>query len=156
MGRRQWVSTRTPIQTLTVVAKKPSRSRDFDATCRSGCRATYAIANRRLPQPYRLPDPVDQARRLHAQRTPREICDEVYEALHASPFIDASGIAITVEDSRVMLEGTVNSLMAISLAKALTNGVRGVGRVQVRLRVEPVTQVHETAVTPLYKVADIG
>jgi hypothetical protein len=108
------------------------------------------------PQPYRLPDPVDQARRLHAQRTPREICDEVYEALHASPFIDASGIAITVEDSRVMLEGTVNSLMAISLAKALTNGVRGVGRVQVRLRVEPVTQVRETAVTPLYKVADIG
>jgi osmotically-inducible protein OsmY len=90
------------------------------------------------------------------QRTPREICDEVYETLHASPFIDASGIAITVDESRVMLEGTVNSLMAISLAKALTNGIPGVGRVEVRLRVELAPRLCEAAVTPLYKVADIG
>jgi hypothetical protein len=103
------------------------------------------------PRPVEQPQPL-----LHVPHTAREICDAVYEALHASPFIDASGIAITVDDTRVLLEGTVNSLMAISLAKALTNGIPGVGRVEVRLRVELPPRVYEAAATPLYKVADIG
>jgi BON domain len=68
-------------------------------------------------------------------RTPREICDDVHEQLTNSPFIDASGIAITVDGSLVRLDGTINSLIAISLAQALVSNVPGVGRVQVQLRV---------------------
>jgi hypothetical protein len=77
------------------------------------------------------------------ERTPREICDDVYEQLNASPFIDASGIAITVDGSEVTLEGTINSLIAISLVRALTTNVPGVSRVQVRLRVQPAPRGYQ-------------
>ena len=83
------------------------------------------------------PRHVERARRPLVARTPRQICDDVWEQLNSSPFIDASGISITVDDSEVRLDGTINSLIAISLAKALVSNVPGVGRVQVQLRVRP-------------------
>jgi hypothetical protein len=78
------------------------------------------------------------------QRTPREICDDVFEQLNDSPFIDASGISISVDGSDVTLEGTINSLIAISLAQALVSNIPGVARVQVRLRVQPAPRGYVT------------
>jgi len=80
---------------------------------------------------------VERPRRPLVQRTPREICDEVYERLNDNPYIDASGIMVSVDDAEVTLSGTINSLIAVSLAQALASGVPGVGRVQVQLRVQP-------------------
>jgi hypothetical protein len=84
------------------------------------------------------------AAQLHTERprqplvehSAREICEDVAEQLAASPFIDSSGISITVDDSEVTLAGTINSLIAISLARALALNVPGVSRVQVQLRVQ--------------------
>jgi len=84
----------------------------------------------------RPPRQIERVRRPLVERTPSEICDDVAEQLNASPFIDASGIVITVDGSRVTLEGTINSLMATSMAKALATNVPGVSRVQVQLRVQ--------------------
>jgi hypothetical protein len=67
-------------------------------------------------------------------RTPREICDDIWEQLNQSPFIDASRVTVSVDGSEVTLDGTINSLIAISLAQSLAANVAGVTRVQVRLR----------------------
>jgi len=64
---------------------------------------------------------------------PRDVCDDVAVAL-GSPFIDGSGISVTVDGSRVF---DLNSLIAISLAKALASNVPGVGYRPVQLRVGP-------------------
>jgi osmotically-inducible protein OsmY len=74
--------------------------------------------------------------RQFVERPAQDIRDDVVGELNDSPFIDATGIAVTVEGSEVMLGGTINSLMAISLAQALVSNVAGVSRVQVRLRVQ--------------------
>ena len=73
-------------------------------------------------------------------RTSREICDDVWERLNQSPFIDASHVTVSVDGSEVTLDGTINSLIAISLAQALAAAVAGVKRVQVRLRVDPAAR----------------
>jgi hypothetical protein len=78
----------------------------------------------------------ERAARVFVQRPVQDIRDDVVGELNDSPFIDATGIAVTVEGSEVMLGGTINSLMAISLAQALVSNVAGVSRVQVRLRVQ--------------------
>jgi hypothetical protein len=85
----------------------------------------------------RPPRHVERPRRVLIARTPREICDDVYGELNASPFIDASGISISVDGSEVILEGTIDSLFGISVAQALATNVPGVSRAQVRLRVAP-------------------
>lgn len=85
---------------------------------------------------------VERPRRPLVERTPQEICDDIAEQLAASPFIDASGVSIVVNGSEVTLEGTINSLIAISLAQALASNVPGVSRVQVRLRVQPPPRVY--------------
>jgi hypothetical protein len=82
--------------------------------------------------------------RTFVVRSPRDIVIDVTEQLDNSPFIDASGIIVTVDDSEVTLEGTINSLMAISLAKALVSNIAGVSRVQVRLRVHAEPRTYET------------
>src|SRR5258708_2358171 len=69
-----------------------------------------ARATRRAPPPRHAERP----RRPLVERTPREICDDVAEQLNASPFIDTSGITITVNGAEVTLAGTINSLIAIS------------------------------------------
>ena len=78
----------------------------------------------------------------------------MYEQLNASPFIDASGISITVDGAEVRLEGTINSLIAISLAKALVSNDPGVGRVEVQLRVQQRPHVYDAPEPPVYKVAE--
>jgi hypothetical protein len=103
-----------------------------------------AISRQRTrPQP---PRHVERPRRPLVERTPREICDDVAEQLNDNPFVDASGISITVDGSEVTLEGTINSLIAVSLAQALASSVLGVSRVQVQLRVQPVTRDYTTTV----------
>lgn len=98
------------------------------------------------------PPPI--ARPMHAEmvRTPREICDDVWQQLDQSPFIDASGVTVSVDGSEVTLDGTINSLIAISLAKALAANVAGVSRVQVRLRVVPPQHTYETEPVPIRKL----
>jgi len=81
------------------------------------------------------PRHAERPRQARVERAAHEICEDVAEQLAASPFIDSSGISITVDDGEVTLEGTINSLIAISLARALTLNVPGVRRVQVQLRV---------------------
>lgn len=71
-----------------------------------------------------------------------EIREDIYEQLTVSPFIDASDIAISVDGAEVTLDGTLTSLIGIviALAKALPDSSPGAGRLQVRLRVRPVTR----------------
>lgn len=88
----------------------------------------------RRPAP---PRQVERPQRPLVERGPGEICDDVAEQLNSSPFIDTSGISITVDGPEVTLGGTINSLIAISLARALASSVPGVSRVQVQLRVQP-------------------
>src|SRR5262249_23976947 len=59
-------------------------------------------------------------------RAPRQICDDVYEQLGASPFIDATGITVAVTGAEVTLDGATNSRIAVSLARALALGTAGV------------------------------
>jgi hypothetical protein len=86
---------------------------------------------------------VERPRRPLVERTPRAICEDVTAQLTTSPFIDASGIVVTVDGSEVTLTGTINSLIAIALAKALTSNVPGVSRVQVQLRVQQATRLRD-------------
>jgi len=110
-----------------------------------------APARRGPPEP---PRHVERPRRPLVARTPREICDDVHEQLSTSPFIDASGISITVDGTDVRLEGTVDSLIAISLARALASNVQSVGRVEVQLRVQPRPHAYDVAEPPVSKVAE--
>jgi hypothetical protein len=120
------------------------------------------VVNLQEPGPRRVPTfrtrHIERARRPLVERTPREICDDVYEQLNSSSFIDTTGVSITVDGSEVTLAGTINSLIAISLARALASNVPGVGRVQVQLRVQPrvspAARDKEIGGSPLYKVAD--
>lgn len=82
------------------------------------------------------PTPAAEPAKTALVRTPREICDDVWERLNQSPFIDASRVTVSVDGAEVTLDGTINSLIAISLAQSLAADVTGVGRVQVRLRVD--------------------
>ena len=141
----------------------PRQVRDKEPAIAEARRDAPPVVNIQEPEPQ--PQQARPARARHeerprqplVQRTAREICDDVHEALKASPFIDASGIVITVDDSDVTLDGTINSLIAISLAKALITGVPGVGRVEVRLRVRPAQRTYEmsaeTQGVPVYKIA---
>lgn len=99
-----------------------------------------------LAAPHPTPPPVaERPRRPLVDRSPREISDDVAAQLAASPFIDASGVSITIDGSDVTLEGTINSLIAVALSKALASNVPGVGRVQVQLRVQQAPRSYETA-----------
>lgn len=108
----------------------------------------------RAPWSPRRPSPphVERPRRPLVERSPQQICDDVAEQLGSSPFIDASGISITVDGAEVTLSGTINSLIAISLAKALVSNVPGVGRAQVQLRVQPAPRTYDTAGNPVRKI----
>jgi hypothetical protein len=99
------------------------------------------IADLPPPQPHYAERP----RRPLVERSAHEICEDVAEQLAASPFIDAAGISITVDDGEVTLEGTINSLIAISLARALAVNVPGVSRVQVQLRVHQAPRRYATS-----------
>jgi hypothetical protein len=88
------------------------------------------------PAPAARSRPAEPTRPALVERPPPEISADVYEQLNASPFIDASGISITVDGSEVRLDGTINSLIAIAMARALASNVPGVSRVEVRLRVQ--------------------
>ena len=104
------------------------------------------------PPPAPQPHHAERPRRPLVERTPREICDEVAAQLTASPFIDATGISLTVDGSEVTLSGTINSLIAIALAKALASNVPGVSRVQVQLRVQQAPKRYELSGAPVRKV----
>lgn len=75
--------------------------------------------------------------RVIVPRTPTEICDDVYERLNANPTIDTSGIVISVSGSEVTLDGTINSLIAVSMAQSIVSNTPGVSRALVQLRVVP-------------------
>jgi osmotically-inducible protein OsmY len=111
--------------------------------------AADTASRARPPQPVRH---VERPRRPLVQRTPQEIRDDIAQQLAESPFIDESDIAITVDGAEVTLAGTINSLIAISLAQALASNVPGVSRVQVRLRVRPAPRRYETAGASVYKI----
>lgn len=110
---------------------------------------TEAAARVRPPPPARH---AERPREPLVRRTPQEIGADVIQQLADSPFIDESDISVAVDGSEVTLTGTINSLIAISLAQALASNVPGVGRVQVRLRVRQATRTYETAGTPVYKI----
>lgn len=100
------------------------------------------------------PRHVERPRRPLVERSPHDICSDVAEQLNASPFIDASGISITVDGAEVTLDGTINSLIAISLATALTGNVPGVSRVQVQLKVQPAAKTYELGDAAVRKIEE--
>jgi len=89
------------------------------------------------------PRHVERPQRPLIERPPREICDDIFEQLNASPFLDASGVSISVDGSEVTLDGTIDSLFAVSVAKSLASNVPGVSRVQVQLRVQHAPHGYE-------------
>lgn len=113
-----------------------------------------SIADTRSAPAARPPQHVERPRQPLVERSPREICGDVVEQLRGNPFIDASGIEVTVDGSEVTLAGTINSLIAVSLARALASNVPGVGRVQVRLRVHSPSRVYETSGGPVRKIEE--
>lgn len=113
---------------------------------RRGERPPVKVVNIADPAPAPRPAPsatAERPRRPLVDRSPREISDDVAAQLAASPFIDASGVSITVDGADVVLDGTINSLIAIALAKALASNVPGVGRVQVQLRVRQTPRSYQ-------------
>jgi BON domain-containing protein len=146
-GRREETDTASKFRRFMKFGL-PRQVRDKEPAVAATRHDAPQIVNIREPAPQRTPPVttrhVERPRQPLVHRTAREICDDVHEALASSPFIDMSGIVITVDDSDVTLDGTINSLIAISLAKALTTGVPGVSRVEVRLRVRPTRRVYET------------
>jgi hypothetical protein len=119
----------------------PRQVRDDEPAVAEERRETPEVVNIQETEPTaQSPRPARHAERPHrplVERTPREICDDVFERLNDSPFIDASGISVSAAGSEVTLAGTINSLIAVALAKAVASNVPGVGRVQVQLRVQP-------------------
>ncbi|MBV8778723.1 MAG: BON domain-containing protein [Alphaproteobacteria bacterium] len=75
-------------------------------------------------------------RRVFVERPAEEIRAEVSERLNQNPYVDLSRIAVTVEAAEVTLAGSVDTLFAVSVARALAANVSGVRRVQAELRVE--------------------
>jgi len=104
---------------------------------------------RPVPQPHPRPTP-----RPVVARPAQEIGDDVVRQLNESPFIDASDVTVTVEGSEVTLDGTINSLIAISLAQALCLNTPGVSRAHVHLRVRPRPRVYESPAAPAYKIGE--
>src|SRR5665213_826846 len=87
----------------------------------------------------------EHPRRVFIEREPRVIQEDVQERLGESPFVDAAGISVLVEGSTVTLDGTVDSLFAVSVAKSLASNVPGVSRVQAELRVVPTLRSYAVA-----------
>jgi osmotically-inducible protein OsmY len=114
-----------------------------DASPAASVRDVSASLQTQTQRPAR-PRHVERPRQPLVERSPHEICDDVAEQLAASPFIDASGIEVAVAGVEVTLGGTINSLIAISLAQALASNVPGVARVQVNLRVQQAPRRYET------------
>jgi osmotically-inducible protein OsmY len=84
-------------------------------------------------------------RRVFIERDPADIHRDVVEQLYASPLVDATGISVAVDGADVTLDGTINSLFAVSVARSLASQVPGVGRVQVQLQVRPAPRGYEMA-----------
>src|ERR1700683_4043424 len=82
------------------------------------------------------------------ERPPQDIRDDVVKQLTESPFLDASGITVGVEGSEVMLQGTIDSQMGISIARALCSNVPGVRSVQVRVHVQRTPRGIEGSAVP--------
>jgi len=103
-------------------------------------RGIFRVEERQRPQAPASAKAAAPAAKTDMVRPSREICDDVWDRLNQSPFIDASHVTVSVEGSEVTLDGTINSLIAISLAQSLAANVAGVSRVQVRLRVNPAAR----------------
>ena len=81
------------------------------------------------------PDTPPRTSRSFVARPASDIRDDAMRELAASPFIDAAGIDVAVAaDGVVTLSGTINSLIAIPLARALVSNIAGVRRVETQLR----------------------
>ena len=79
----------------------------------------------------------ERPRRVFIERVPGDVQRDVQERLNDSPFVDASGISVSVAASEVTLDGTVDTPFAVSVAKSLASNVSGVGRVVSQLQVKP-------------------
>jgi BON domain-containing protein len=95
------------------------------------------------PPPPRLEQHDRPPRRVFVERDPADIHRDVVEQLNASSLVDATGISVAVDGSNVTLDGTINSLFAVSVARSLASQVPGVGRVEVRLDVRPAPRDYE-------------
>jgi hypothetical protein len=93
------------------------------------------------PQPATRRPPPDTMSMI---RTPRQICDDISEQLTANPYIDAGEVTVTMRDDEVTLDGTINSLIAVSMARAIAENTAGVHRVQMQLKVRPAARRWET------------
>ena len=69
------------------------------------------------------------------RRSDARIQEDVAERLTDDPYLDASGIEVTVRDAEVTLAGTVNGRFAKRRAEDLADSVMGVAHVQNNLRV---------------------
>jgi osmotically-inducible protein OsmY len=70
------------------------------------------------------------------QRSDDRILEDVQQSLTDHPSLDASDIVVKVENSEVMLTGTVETRQAKRLAEDICESVRGVSHVENRIRVQ--------------------
>jgi hypothetical protein len=76
-------------------------------------------------------------RRVFVERPAEDIRKDVEERLRDNPYVDATGISVVVDGSDVTLEGLVDGLFAVSVARSLAANVAGVRRVETQLKVRP-------------------
>ena len=88
----------------------------------------------------------DERHALHRGRGPRgytrsddRIREDVSDRLTDDPYVDASGIEVSVSEGEVLLNGTVNSRADKRRAEDIAESVSGVKHVQNNLRVPPLS-----------------
>lgn len=70
-------------------------------------------------------------------RSDARIEEDVHDRLTDDPVVDATEIAVTVQDREVTLDGTVDSRRAKRRAEDCVDSISGVQHVQINLRVQP-------------------
>jgi osmotically-inducible protein OsmY len=93
--------------------------------CRCGCTPWWAFEEAEATQRGKGP----------AQRTDEQIKSAIEEVLTDDPWLDASGIQVSVQQGRAQLSGTVTSRQAKRRAEDLADQVWGVRDVQNNLSI---------------------
>jgi osmotically-inducible protein OsmY len=74
------------------------------------------------------------------KRSDERIREDILDKLTDDPYIDASGVEVTVQSCEVTLTGTVNERKEKRRAEDIAESVSGVAHVENRLKVQPATE----------------
>ena len=89
-------------------------------------------------------------------RSPARIYEDLCDRLTENPFIDASGIDVTVSGTDVTLSGTVADVIAMRQAQAIAEEVAGVTHVHNRLQIRDAGEPETTPGKAVNKALGTG